>query len=63
MTGIAQCKKCKNIYKFPIIDDKIPLCPKCNSDGITDDGGFMINGLNPDDMFSLHKEKDNDQSR
>jgi RNA polymerase subunit RPABC4/transcription elongation factor Spt4 len=55
MTGIAQCKKCKTIYKFPIINDKIPLCPNCGGKGITDDGGFLVNGLNPDDMYSTRK--------
>lgn len=29
MTGFAQCKKCKTIYKFPIVDDTIPPCPNC----------------------------------
>lgn len=53
MTGIAQCKKCQNIYKFPIIDDSIPPCPICKSEGQIDDGGFLVNSLNPDDMYSI----------
>ena len=53
MTAFAQCKECKNIYKFPVIDDSIPPCPKCGAKCRTDDGGFLINGLNPDDMFSV----------
>lgn len=58
MTGFAQCKECKNIYKFPIVDDSIPPCPLCGSMFVsTDNGGFLINGLNPDDMFSTGKGK------
>lgn len=55
MTGVAQCKKCKQIYKFPIVDDNISPCPSCGGESITDDGGFLINGLNPDDMFSVYE--------
>lgn len=57
MTGIAQCSKCKVIYKFPIVDDNVPPCPTCGSKGKTDDGGFLINGLNPDDMFAVGERK------
>jgi RNA polymerase subunit RPABC4/transcription elongation factor Spt4 len=57
MTSFAQCKKCKTIYKFPVIDDKIPPCPNCGGKGITDDGGFLVNGLNPDDMYSTRKNR------
>ena len=32
MNAIAQCKQCKVIYKFTIIDDKIPPCPKCKGE-------------------------------
>ncbi len=55
MTAFVQCKKCKIIYKFPIIDDKVPPCPKCSSKGQTDDNGFLVNSLNPDDMFGQGK--------
>lgn len=58
MTGFTQCKECKTIYKFPIVDDTIPPCPKCGAKHfITDDGGFLVNGLNPDEMYpSLEKK-------
>lgn len=59
MTGFAQCKKCKNIYKFPIVDNTIPPCPNCGEEGETDDGGFLINGLNPDDMYSINDRMKN----
>lgn len=59
MTGFAQCRECMNIYKFPIVDDSVPPCPKCGAKHPrTDDNGFLINGLNPDDMFGIQPEKE-----
>lgn len=29
MNGLAECKKCKTLYKFVMVDGIIPPCPAC----------------------------------